>query len=341
MSEMNQRNKAAARAWWDLADTAALGDVDAQANERLSANLSYQCFAPLGDIRGPSTTIARYVAPLRRAFPDLRRDIHIAMGGVSDGRADGGPDGAHWVGATGYLCGTQTADLWGIPARNQALRLRWGEFLEFDAEGRIVRIQCLIDIIDWLEQIGLSPLPPGRGAPFVYPAPTGIDGVMWDDQGDASDLMAYGRQFIFGGLNAYDQGDLKSMGMADFFHKNLKWYGPGGIGGCLSLAEFETLHQGPWLAAFPDRKVGDLDNLIAEGAFVGASSLPGVWLTHTGPYLGLAASGKRAGVNGIDFWRHENGQFTENWVFVDMIHLFAQFGVDLMARVRHMAGAAA
>jgi hypothetical protein len=43
-------------------------------------------------------------------------------------------------------------------------------------------------------------------------------------------------------------------------------------------------------------------------------------------------------VNGIDFWREENGQFIENWVFVDMIHLFHQMGIDLMERIKHMAG---
>ena len=41
------------------------------------------------------------------------------------------------------------------------------------------------------------------------------------------------------------------MGMAGYFHNNLKWYGPGGIGACLSLREFETLHQAPWLRPFP------------------------------------------------------------------------------------------
>ena len=43
-------------------------------------------------------------------------------------------------------------------------------------------------------------------------------------------------------------------------------------------------------------------------------------------------------VNGIDFWREENGQFVENWVFVDMIYLFNHMGIDLLERVKHMAG---
>ena len=337
MSTTNQRNKTNARSFWSAFDEAPLNELQQVASQHLAEDILFQGFAPLGDLNGTAEFTDRYHRPLRQAFADLTRQIHIVMGGVSDGKADASVDGAHWVGATGYLCGTQTGDLWGIPGRNRKLRLRWGEFLEFDSNGKIIRSQMLIDVIDWLEQLGLSPLPPSRGAPFVYPAPTGTDGELWDDQGDASQLLAFGRQFIFGGLNAYDESDLKTMKMADYFHPNLKWYGPGGIGACLSLKEFEDLHQRPWLEAFPDRKVGDLDNLIAEGDFVGASSLPGVWLTHTGPYLGHSPSQQRAGVNGIDFWRYENGQFTENWVFVDMLHLFSRFGIDLMARVRHQA----
>jgi predicted ester cyclase len=336
MSKINQRNKATARAWWLVSDTVPPKKLSAAASQHLAEHVHWQGFRPLNDVTGVQTVVDQYLLPLREAFCDLTRQIHIVMGGVSDGKADGGPGGVYWVGGTGYFCGTQSSDLWGIPARNQKLRLRWGEFLEFDDRGQIIRIQILIDLIDWLEQLNLSPLPPPRGASFVYPAPTGTIGTLWEDQGDAAEMLAFGRQFIFGGLNAFDQSNLKSMKMADYFHPNLKWYGPGGIGACLSLKEFEDLHQHPWLVAFPDRKVGDLDNLIAEGKFVGASSLPGVLLTHTGPYLGHSASEQPAGVNGMDFWRFENGQFTENWVFVDMIHLFDQFGIDLMARTRLM-----
>ena len=344
MSETNQRNKAIAQAYWAICDTTPVADLTSSLSRHIGPDFQFQGFDPVGTLSGAAAFVDHYLLPLRTAFPDLVRQTHIAIGGLSDGKADGSTDGAFWVGATGYLCGRQAEDVWGVPARNQHLRLRWGEFLQFDTDGRILRSQTLIDVIDWLEQGGLSPLPRSRGAPFVYPAPTGAIGTLWDDHGaraqraddQASDLLAFGRQFIFGGLNAFDQSNLKTMKMADYFHPNLKWYGPGGIGACLSLTEFEELHQRPWLDAFPDRKVGDLDNLIAEGAYLGASSLPGVYLTQTGPYLGHTASHQRAGVNGIDFWRYEKGQFTENWVFVDMLHLFKQFGVDLMARVQHM-----
>lgn len=40
----------------------------------------------------------------------------------------------------------------------------------------------------------------------------------------------------------------------------------------MSFAEFETLHQQPWLVAYPDRQVQDLDALFAEGLY---SAAPG------------------------------------------------------------------
>ena len=35
----------------------------------------------------------------------------------------------------------------------------------------------------------------------------------------------------------------------------------------------------------------------------------------------------------MDFWRRENDPLVENWIFVDMIKLFQQFGVDLLQRI--------
>jgi hypothetical protein len=32
----------------------------------------------------------------------------------------------------------------------------------------------------------------------------------------------------------------------------------------------------------------------------------------------------------------DGGMFTQNWVFVDMIHLFGQMGYDLMAKVHEL-----
>jgi hypothetical protein len=78
---------------------------------------------------------------------------------------------------------------------------------------------------------------------------------------DSCDGIRLLRTFIFDGLNGFDQSELESMGVADYFHPDVHWYGPGGIGACLSFEEFEHNHQRHWLKAFPDRSVQDLDAL--------------------------------------------------------------------------------
>ncbi len=87
------------------------------------------------------------------------------------------------------------------------------------------------------------------------------------------------------------------------------------------------------MTAFPDRAVQDLDALFAEGPYSGAPGWAGVKATHTGEYLGQPASGNQVEINGLDYWKRDGEMYVENWVFVDMIHLFRQLGVDLFARL--------
>ncbi len=325
-----QDAKAIARAYWaacDAGDTTALASL-------LGSKLRWDGPWPVKEAGTAEEIIDRWAAPLRSAVTGLDRQFHVLMAGISNGRADGGGDGRLWAAGTGYLTGTHVSDVFGVPGKGRPVRLRWGEFLCID-EGRISEVQLIVDVVDWLEQVGCPVLPPSNGVPFVWPAATGYDAVLLGDAdaGATAETLSFGRDFIFGGLNGFDQDGLESMGMADYFHPNVKWYGPAGIGACLSFAEFEDRHQRVWLEAFPDRKVQDLTSLFAEGPMLAASGTAGVIAHQTGPYLGVLPSGNRLEISGIDFWLRKGRVFTENWVFVDMIKLFAQMGVDLFDRV--------
>jgi predicted ester cyclase len=341
MSAQLQAAKKIALNYWEAIDHASITQVKSICRNHLPEHFYAQGPAPFGSMNSPDSLAENYLMPLKKALPVLKRHFHIFMAGCSNGRQDGLGDGALWVGACGYLFGHAEDNFLGIPKRSQGLRLRWTEFLRIE-NNQIFQSQFLIDFIDWFEQVGCHVLPKPKGVSFVFPAPTAYEGILLDQQSEANSVstLEFARRFIFGGLNGFDQSDLRSMGMADYFHSNLKWYGPAGIGGCLSFKEFEDFHQRPWLVAFPDRKVQDLDNLIAEDRLVGASSFPGVIATHTGPYQDVSATGHKIAFNGIDFWLKSANQFTENWVFVDMIHLFDQFGVDLFARMRAHRGRA-
>ena len=332
--DRNQQNKARVLAYWQAVDDASADQMASVVQEHLPAHFYYKGPAPIGELSGPALLAEQMLAPLKQAIPDLQRQTHLFLGGQSVDHVGDEAKDAFWVCGTGYFTGTAHGSFLGIPASERALRIRWSEFIRFDGD-EMVESQVILDFVDWFDQIGLPVLPRSRGASHVYPAATGFDGVLLQPQDEEStaQTLILGQGLLYGGLNGFDENDLSSMGMVDYFHPNLKWYGPGGIGACLSFKEFEQMHQQPWLVAFPDRKIVGLESLFAEGQLLAASGVAGVTATHTGPYLGEQASGASLEVSGIDFWLRQDGQFTENWVFVDMIDLFAQMGIDLFARM--------
>ncbi len=330
----NQSNKAQVLDYWAATDSAPIEEMATVTARYLPENFRWKGPAPLGEIRGPAALAEQVLIPLKQAIPNLTRQTHLFMGGQSVNHVGEDARDAFWVAGSGYLHGTATGEFLGIPATERPLRIRWIEFIRFSGE-EMVESQLIYDFVDWFEQVGIAVLPPSRGIAHVYPAATGFDSVLRDAQPaqDTELTLQLGHSLLYGGLNGFDQDNLSSMGMADYFHPNLKWYGPGGIGACLSFSEFEQWHQQPWLVAFPDRKVVGLESLFAEGRLLACSGVAGVRATHTGPYLGQPATGVSLEISGIDFWLRSGEQFTENWVFVDMIDLFAQMGIDLFARM--------
>lgn len=337
--ELHQANKALVLDWW-----AALDDADpgrrATATASMAPKTRWHGHLPVGRVDGADRFLAEAWEPLHRSFPDLERETFIFFAGTSNGRVDGDldRDGHRWVTGTGVFRATFAGDYLGIPATGGPVTIRWGEFCRV-TDGRIDEVFFLVDVIDLMQQAGYDVLP-DLGVAGMYPPPAADDGVLAEPQDDArsSHCLDRIRSFIFDGMNVFDRSDLASMGLADYFHPDLRWYGPGGIGACLSFREFEDVHQRPWLVAFPDRQVQDLDALIAEGDYCGAPGWAGVKGRHTGPYRGVEGTGNEMGWNGLDWWKLDGEQFVENWVFVDMVHMFGQMGVDLFGRLREQIG---
>lgn len=330
---INQTNKQLVWNHWRALESSAGAELEDAMHTATSPALSFHGFDPVNDLAGPEAFLNGYWRPLKRSFAGLTRRCHLLIGGSSSGRADGLGDGRMWVGGTGTFDGTFSRDWLGIPATGQPVRIRWAECSRVSDE-KIAETYVLLDLVDFLQQCAVQVLPPGRGVDGVYPPPKNDNGVLLDTQNraESEETLELIRHFIFESLNAYDRQSLESMDVSAYFRPDLQWYGPGGIGHCAGLRAFETLHQRHWLQAFPDRTVQDLDALFAEGAYCCGTGWGGVHATHEGPYLDCPASGRRVVVNGLDFWRRQGNQFIENWVFVDMVHLFRQFGTDLLAR---------
>ncbi len=335
-TELNQKNKQIIRDYWQAlqkAKTEQLREVVASVMRQ-----DVRCFGPdpINHLQGRNALVNDYWSTLLRSFPDLTRQTHLFCGGKSNGRADGdiSKDGRMWVSGSGYFSATFTLDYLSIPATGSRVDIRWGEFYRLE-EGKVVDFYFLLDLVDLMRQAGFDVLAPVLATDQRFPPPKANDGILLDAQNEsetAQELQKIHR-FVYHSLNSFNQEDISSMGVADFFHADIHWYGPGGIGACYSLKEFEDFHQKPWLAAFPDRQNQNLDALYAEGKYTAGSGWTGTRAIHSGSFKGVQGSGTPVKFNGMDWWKRDGDKYIENWVFVDMIYLFRQLGVDLFDRL--------
>jgi predicted ester cyclase len=120
----------------------------------------------------------------------------------------------------------------------------------------------------------------------------------------------------------------KSNDMAAHFHEDFVWRGNAGCGVKRGLAEFRRNWQLPLRAAFTDR-VYVTEQFLADGDW--AACFGHIEATHSGVFMGIAATGKRVKIPYMDFWRVEDGRIKDNPVSVDFAAVLAQLGVDVFS----------
>ena len=302
---------------------------------------------PINELQGAQAVVEGLYGPLCAALPDLERRNDIFMGGhwVSPpageiGHAPPAVGGeGWWCSTTGHYIGTFRQPWLGIPATGEPVTLRFGEFYRWEpgaapGSGRVTEARILLDIVDLARQAGVPLLPPSSGLEILVSGPQAHDGLMVGVVDPAAGQECLRRTLaMIKGLFDFDGKHLHTMGMERFWHLNMMWYGPCGIGTTRSVSGFQRHHQAPFLHAFPDRKGAGHRCRIAEGPYVASTGWPSVQATHAGSYLGVPASQQRIGMRVMDHWRREGAWLTENWVLIDLPHLLLQMGVDVMAKL--------
>jgi predicted ester cyclase len=311
-----------------LVENRHLGEGHARLTQRLCApNIDFNVSAPFGAISNLDTD---FWAVLVDAMPDLERRTDILMEGqFNDG---------HWFASTGFFVGHFERALFGIQPTKRPIWLRYGWFDRVEGD-QIVESYVILDVARLMIEAGQWPLAPQLGR-YWSPAPQTQDGVsLTTADPAASDKSLKLVEAMIAGLMRYDRKSLSSMRMIDFWTPQFHWYGPGGIGSARGHRDYERTHQGPFLGTFPDRVGGNHKCRIGEGIYVASTGWPSINATHMGDgWLGLPATNKRITMRVMDFWRRDGDLLAENWVFIDMIDLLSQIGVDVFARLNALQG---
>lgn len=122
------------------------------------------------------------------------------------------------------------------------------------------------------------------------------------------------------GLNDHRIDDI-----GQFFSTAFRWMGNAGCGSKTGLKEFQDNWQRPFQAAFSDKVCVDEARLF-EGEWGAAFGRQEA--THSGEFMGIAATGKRVEIRYMDFWKVVDGKIVDNWVMVDFPYVMQQLGVD-------------
>jgi len=284
---------------------------------------------PFEDLDGPDALFDQVYAPLLQSIPDLERRDFIVMAGEANGD--------NWVGCSGHYMGVLERHWLDIPPTQHLAAMRYHEFFRIE-DDQVVEMQALWDIPQVMMQANAWPMTPSLGVEWLVPGPATQDGIIITPynkaQADASVQLVLD---MLTGLKRSPQG-VEAMELDRYWHPKMMWYGPAGIGSMRRISGFRNWHQIPFLKAMPDR--GAFLNkgaLFGDGDYVGFTAWPGMYMTVAGDgWLGIAPSNQEITMRSLDFWRCENGLIRENWVLVDLLHVYDQIGVDVFSRMREM-----
>ncbi|MEO0672123.1 MAG: ester cyclase [Pseudomonadota bacterium] len=300
---------------------------------------------PMNEVTGPASALAAIYQPLIEAMPDLERRDLVFCGGEYQGRT--------FIAAMGHYFGTFRAPWFGIPANGALTTVRYGEVYEIE-DGRIRTATLIWDVLDVIEQVGVSPLAPGYGRNVVWAGPLTGDGLIFEDSDP--DLSAASiaqtlemHQTLFAYDNKVpDRDGLMQMEQKHHWHPKMLWFGPAGIGSTRGLSGFVDHHQLPFREAFrrPTGTPADVAAVrdafnahhfirIGDGKYSVTGGWPSFVATHYGGnFCGMPATGRDITMRVMDFYHHHEGLIRENWVPIDMLDVFQQMGLDVLELVR-------
>lgn len=303
-------------------------------NDSFADDVDLKLCYPFGNLRGSIAFHDNCLLPLFEAIPDLeRRDLIVLSGTTSQGQ--------DWIGTMGNYMGTFVKPFLDIPPTGHLVHMRYHEFFRMDA-GKVVEMQAIWDIPELMMQADAWPMAPQLGKFLCTPAPMSGDGL--SVTGEGADAQKHVIDMLVDLCRFPGNPDPAVMQLEKYWHPQVNWYGPAGIGTARGLAGFRHWHQIPFLSGMPDRKLDAIADLMshwfAEGEYVCETGWPNMRLTLSGDgWMGIAPVQKEVLMRSLDFWRLEGGLIRENWVLVDLLDIYAQIGVDVLKRMREFGKA--
>ncbi len=328
-----QESKRIVRAYFDALENATPDQVKDVLREHMGDQYSWKGVYPFRDQEGTDTVAEVFWQPLMKSLKHMQRRQDIFIGGTNE------ISGEEWVMSMGHFMGLFDEEWMGVRPTGKMTSLRYAEFSCVE-NGKITRTGIFIDIIGFMLQAGVNPLPPSTGQYFVYPGPRNHDGLLFEDAPEAEGVRTLDlvNEMIDDLSNLNDSG---AMGcppevLERTWKKNMIWYGPGGIGASYTIPRYQLQHQLPFRNNLKDKKFNGHICRFAEGNFACFFGWPNLSNTPIGGFLGLPGGEIRADMQVVDVYYREGDKLSENWVLIDIPFWLKQQGLDIFERTQQI-----
>jgi len=277
---------------------------------------------------GPQALADDLWSPLKQAMPTLQRrpDIFFV------GRHDLKPEHGLWVVEMGHLLGDFTGPWLGIPPTGQATYLPYATMHQV-ADGHIVQTVEFLDVLAVITQAGLNPLSVAQtGGYMMAPGPKTHDGLVPLDPElpDSKATLDLTLTMLTELAESYTS---PTDHLSRFWHPDMNWFGPTGIGTSLGFSGYGRGHTVPFETKLETVKIHDWKLAVAQGNFSAVMWWPCLTMRNVGGYMGVPANENLADMRVVDLYRRDGDRLAENWIFIDLLHFLAQQGVDLLADI--------
>ena len=323
-----QDAKALVCAFHAALDAASPSDVRDACAENLGTGHRYSGVHPFNSIESAGALADSVWAPFKRAMPVLQRrpDIFFA------GRHHMDPNAALWVVSMGKFLGDFTSPWLGIPPSDKATFIPFVSFYRIE-DGAIAETVEFLDLLSVMTQAECNPYANDQtAAHLMSPGPRTHDGLLSDPQEAAESVRTFN---LTNGMLTELAQTMTSPDdhLARWWHPDMNWHGPAGIGACLGFTGYRRGHTGPFEERLEFVDYFPEEAATAEGNYSAFLWRPCLGMRNIAGYMGVQANETVAEMRVVDVYRREDQKLTENWIFIDMLHFLLQQGVDLLAEI--------
>lgn len=293
-------------------------------------NYNWKGVYPFRELTNKKEVLEKFWKPLKTSLKHLQRRQDIFIVGNNEINLD-----EVWIMSMGHFMGLFDEEWLGIRPTGKMINLRYAEFNCIE-NNKIVKTGIFIDIIGFMQQAGIDPMPPQTGSYFIYPGPRNHNGLLFEDAPEIEGIKTLDLlNKMINDLSALN--DSGAMGcppevLEKTWSKNMIWYGPAGIGASYTIPRYQLQHQLPFRNNLKDKKFNGHICRFAEGDFACFFGWPNLSNTPIGGFLGMPGGEIRADMQVVDVYCRKDNKLMENWVLIDIPFWLKQQGVDIVER---------